>query len=339
MRATLFGVLPALLLSAAAGGGQTTGPVHDFFRQHVGLSDKEIASIADGVAVAKVISADDRATIEIFGAVFVNATPERYAARATDVEALATLPGYLGAGRLGTPPTLADFADLELDPDDVKDLRDCRPGDCQIQLPASSIEEFRTAVDWSAPDATARATALARQMALDAVVAYQRGGNAALGTYRDKKNPVRVADQFARLVETFASLPVYFPDFERYLLDYPSSPLPGAENTFYWETIDFGLKPTFRIIHAITHRPADRSDVTIVALKQLYSSHYFEAAIDLSVCVPVPDRQGFYLITLKASTQAGLTGLKGAIVRKVAVGRTRSSLEQGLAAIKTELEK
>ena len=134
-------------------------------------------------------------------------------------------------------------------------------------------------------------------------------------------------------------MPVYFPDFERYLLDYPESPLPGARNDFYWEKIDFGLKPTFRIVHAITHHEAERGDVTIVALKQLYSSHYFETAIDLSVCVPDQTRQGFYLITLKASTQAGLTGLKGSIVRKVAVGRTRSSLEQGLATIKQELER
>jgi len=340
MRATLCGLLPALvLLSAATGGSQITSQVHDFFRPHVGLNEQQIASITDGVAVAKVISADDRATIEIFGAVFVKSTPERYVARATNVEALASMPGYLAAGRLGTPPSLADLGDLALGQDDMKELRDCKPGDCDIQLPAAGIEEFRKAVDWSAPDATARATALARQMVLDAVVAYQRGGNAALGTYRDKKHPVRVGDEFARLIKTFASLPIYFPDFERYLLDYPSSPLSGAENVFYWETVDFGLKPTFRIIHAITHRPANRGDVTVLALKQLYASHYFETAIDLTVCVPDPDRQGFYLITLKASTQAGLTGLKGSIVRKVAVGRTRSSLEQGLATMKAELER
>jgi hypothetical protein len=47
---------------------------------------------------------------------------------------------------------------------------------------------------------------------------------------------------------------------------------------------------------------------------------------------------GFYLITLKGSQQAGLTGLKGSIVRKVAVDKTRSSLERALATIKQNLE-
>jgi hypothetical protein len=38
------------------------------------------------------------------------------------------------------------------------------------------------------------------------------------------------------------------------------------------------------------------------------------------------------------SEQAGLTGVKGSIVRKVAVGRTASSLEKSLVAIKNILE-
>jgi hypothetical protein len=75
-------------------------------------------------------------------------------------------------------------------------------------------------------------------------------------------------------------------------------------------------------------------------VKQLYASHYFETALDLTVCVPDQENpsRGFYLITLKGSQQAGLTGLKGGIVRKVAVDKTRSSLERALAAIKQKLE-
>lgn len=76
-------------------------------------------------------------------------------------------------------------------------------------------------------------------------------------------------------------------------------------------------------------------------MKQLYASHYFESALDLTVCVrndEDPSRPGFYLITMKGSQQAGLTGLKGGIVRKVAVDKTRSSLEKALASIKQKLE-
>jgi hypothetical protein len=44
------------------------------------------------------------------------------------------------------------------------------------------------------------------------------------------------------------------------------------------------------------------------------------------------------LVKAMGSEQAGLTGVKGAMVLKVAVGRIASSLEKSLAAIKTMLE-
>ena len=75
-----------------------------------------------------------------------------------------------------------------------------------------------------------------------------------------------------------------------------------------------------------------------MAQKQLYASHYFQTALDLTVCVKDSKRSGFYLITLKGSKQAGLTGLKGSIVRKVAVDKTRSSMERVLMTIKQKLE-
>ena len=108
---------------------------------------------------------------------------------------------------------------------------------------------------------------------------------------------------------------------------------------FYWEKVNFGLKPTFRIVQKIVYRGAIGKDpVYAVAEKQIYASHYFETALDLSVCVKDAQRPGFYIITVKGSKQAGLTGLKGSIVRKVAVDKTRSSLERVLVTIKQKLE-
>lgn len=46
----------------------------------------------------------------------------------------------------------------------------------------------------------------------------------------------------------------------------------------------------------------------------------------------------FYLIKAMGSEQAGLTGVKGSMVQKVAVGRTASSLEKSLIAIKDMLQ-
>jgi hypothetical protein len=107
----------------------------------------------------------------------------------------------------------------------------------------------------------------------------------------------------------------------------------------YWEKVNFGLKPTFRIVQKIVYRGTiGNQPAYAVAEKQIYASHYFQTALDLAVCVKDAQRSGFYIITVKGSKQAGLTGLKGSIVRKVAVDKTRSSLERVLVTIKQQLE-
>jgi hypothetical protein len=177
---------------------------------------------------------------------------------------------------------------------------------------------------------------------LEALLRYQQGGNAALGVYRDKNHPANVADTFQSLLTRSKGLPAYLPELDRYLLDYPNAQSENIKSEFYWEKVNFGLKPTIRVIQAIVYRGVSATDPAYaVALKQLYASHYFETALDVTVCVPDEENQklpGIYLITLKGSQQAGLTGLKGSIVRKVAVDKTRSSLEKALEAIKQKLE-
>ncbi len=117
---------------------------------------------------------------------------------------------------------------------------------------------------------------------------------------------------------------------------------PDAESLFYWERVKFGLKPTLRMNHMVIYRGSGPSGpLDSVAIKQLYASHYFQTALDLSVCAQDssrPNEKGFYLITIKGSRQAGLTGPKGSIIRKSAISRTRSSLENALTHIKQVLE-
>ena len=128
---------------------------------------------------------------------------------------------------------------------------------------------------------------------------------------------------------------MYLPELNEYLLEYPKAKSDNVQTLFYWEKVNFGLKPTFRIVQKIVYRG---EPTYAVAEKQLYASHYFQTALDLTVCIKDAQRPGFYVITLKGSKQAGLTGLKGSVVRKVAVDKTRSSLERLLVTIKQKLE-
>jgi len=95
------------------------------------------------------------------------------------------------------------------------------------------------------------------------------------------------------------------------------------------------------LLVAITRGSGADKVAYAVAEKQLYASHYFQTALDLSYCVRSEDDRnaGFYLIMMLASEQSGLTRLPGSMIRRTAIGRSVSSLEKSLAAIKATLER
>jgi hypothetical protein len=333
----MFPVVTAMALA------QPVQPLPAALFAQLGLTDKQRADIDAGKPVAKVLSWGGPSEVHVFGAVYIDGSPAAYVKMARDTTKLAASPGYLGIGELPATATSADLSAFTLDPDDIKALKACREGDCDVQLPTSSIQAFHDAVNWSQADAASQASGLARGMVLDLIRAYRRGGNEALGVYRDKDHPARVAEQFKAMVGRSSTLPDVAPELRRYLLDYPNADLSGADNFFYWEKVNFGLKPTIRVNHGVVYRAPSRSgDVSVIAIKQLYASHYFHTALDVSVCLPdasTPLRHGFYLVTLKSSEQDGLTGMKGSVLRKVVVDKTRSSLEGALASIKQNVEK
>ena len=328
----------ACLLGGTAAHGQSVEPFK-FFREYVGLKDEQISAIRNGKAIAKIVESRTPDEVFVFGAVYVESTPEKYLKFASDIDSLRKLPNYLAIQKFSNPPKLSDLEGFSLDAEDIKNLKNCEPGHCDVQLPGEAMDSFKRSIDWTAPDAADRVNQLARTMALDALLKYVHGGNAALGAYRDKKHPAVVAETFQSLLSRSKALPVYLPALDHYLLDYPNADSDRIESQFFWEKVNFGLKPTLRIVQAIVYRDINSEQPTsALAVKQLYASHYFETALDLTVCVKDAERPGIYLITLKGSQQAGLTGFKGGIVRKVAVDKTRSSLEKALAAIKQKLE-
>jgi len=339
LRGLIFTV--ALLLPFAA-SAQQKPDLQTYFQQNIGLSQSQIASIRNGQPVTKAMPSRTPAEVFLFGAVYIHAAPESYAKFARDYNRLRKLPNNLALGVFSDPPQLSDLKGFTFDSDDINALKNCKPGDCLIQMPASSIEELHQSINWSAPDVNDQVNQLLQKTALQRLLAYQRDGSQALGVYNDKSNPTEVPKQFAYMLSYAKALPTYLPDFYRYLLAYPNAKPANVENTFYWARVKFGLKPTLRVVHVVTMsgNPADQIAFAI-AEKQLYSSHYFETALDLTFCVRgdnSPQQPGFYLIMVMGSEQAGLTGVKGSIVRKTAVGRSVSNLQSALTNIKSALE-
>jgi len=321
---------------------QTSAELLNYLQQDAKLSQDQIAALGKGQAVAKNLESRKADEVFLFGVIYVNATPENYVKVAYDFDRLRKLPNYLALERFSTPPQLSDLKGFALDSQDIKDLRDCKPEHCNIQIPASSIADVDQAINWSGPDAEQQVDQMAQKKALQHLLAYQKEGNSALGVFNDKHDPTQAPAQFKYMLSYARVLPKALPDYYNYLLDYPNGKPANVEDMFYWENVKFGLKPTLRMVQVVTmrgnnpHQPA-----YTIAEKQIYSSHYFETALDLTYCIRSDDPKlpGFYLIMIMGSEQAGLTGFKGSIVRSHAVGRSVSNLEKSLTAIKNTLEK
>ncbi|WP_321475074.1 hypothetical protein [uncultured Paludibaculum sp.] len=319
--------------------GQPTPELRGFFRDQIGLSDDQIATITQGKAVAKILPSKVPAELIVFGAVFVDAPPEAYVRLAFDVNHLRQSPSYLNVRQLSSPPSASDLDGFSLEPDDIRSLRNCRPGKCSVQLQADAMRELQTSLDWSGPDVNAQVNDRLRRMMLDVVRRYQANGNRGLGSYHDLEHPFDVDKQLQSLLGRSQVQAAYLPQLNRYLLDYPNATPENARSMLYWERVSFGLKPTLRLNHAMSYQSVGpRGAAQVVVVKQLFASHYFQLALDLTACVPDSSRGGFYLITLKGSTQQGLTGWKGALLRLIVTSRTRSAEEKVLINIKKVLE-
>lgn len=321
---------------------QTTPDLQTYFKEDIRLSDNQITSIRAGQAIAKTLPSRTPAEIFVFGAVYVNAVPESYVKFSRDFDHLRRVLGYLAMGEFSNPPQLSDLQGFTFDSEEIEALKNCKPGDCQIQIPSSAIEDFKRTIDWAAPDVDDQVNQRVQKTLLERLTAYQHDGSQILGVYNDKRNPTEVPRQFEYMLSYSNALPRYLPDFYHYLLTYPKEKPANVEDTFYWDKVKFGLKPTLRVVHVVTMYGNSASEPAyVIAEKQLYSSHYFETALDLTFCIrdsKDPTQPGFYLIKAMGSEQAGLTGIKGSVVRKVAVERSASSLQKSLTVIKNTLE-
>lgn len=259
-----------------------TPPVTEFLRDQMHLSQRQIAEIQNGKAVTKILPTSNASDIFVFGAVFIHAEPGAYLHLMRDVFRLKKMGGYLGAGEFSTDPTIGDMDGLSLDQGDIEDVKNCEPGNCELQLPEESMETARTSINWNSPDVNEQVNKLAKRRIVQ-LEDYRHSGDKSLGIYLDKHDPLPVAEQFRSLLSRVDFFPQYLPDLNRYLLEYPKSRPDGRKDFFYWEKVNFGLKPTIRINHRIVYRASDpQHQVFVLAIKQLYATHYFQTALDLS---------------------------------------------------------
>jgi hypothetical protein len=321
----LIAAAPLALRSQPA----ATLTVESLLRDRLGVPAGDVARFANGETLAQSLPGTVGHEIGAAGAIRAKGDMRRLVAWIRDIEAFMKASGVENVGAIHEPATAADFSRVNLDDVDFSDLAACRPGKCDVRMPAAYLERFQKEVDFKAADANQRAAALTRALIADYVLAYQKGGDAGLGAHHDSKAAQGVANEFQDLLRRSTKVWDLAYPFVSYLETYPKAAPAGTESRFYWTRDKIGRKPTLTLHHVVLSEFPDGR--VLVADKQFYASRDLDAALMIALAVPTADRSGFDLVvSVKARAQAA-GGAMGRVLR----GRIDKEMVEGL---KTYLE-
>jgi len=286
--------------------------------------------------VARVLDTPDRTEITTLGVLPLTAAAEGVLHQMRDLEGRRGDVGVLAAGRFGPTPSARDLVALSLEAGDLRALKKCRVGDCDLRMSSEWITRFRDEIDWSSHASGELAATLWRDMLVGYAAAYSEGGNSALPEYDDGREPLRVAESLATLSERFDGPLTSFPEIRRYLREFPAGRPPGTEDFLYW----LKEKVWFEVVTSIHHvtiveRTVGSNRVVLATSKQIYASHYFDSALALTAFVEAEGAS--YLVQLtrsRSDIRPGFSWPQRVLIRRLVRGR----LEQRLAALKGRLE-
>jgi hypothetical protein len=328
-----------LLLLLQTAVQQRPAPLTRFLEQSIGFDAAQLAAVERGEAVVKVLEARDRRDVAVFGIITAPVTREVWTRRARDFPASLRTPSRTQLGIFSNPATAADVAAVTINSRDVAEMKDCKPGDCVAKLPATDMRRIREQVNWSAPpaDLQAQLSAYARRRLVEYVTDYRTRGDSAMAIYDDRGNlNVRSSEAFAAQLAESPWVYDNVPSLRQYLTTYPHGPLPGATEILFWsEDVLPRLRPILSVTHLVVYTPPELPNATVVAAKQIYANHYFEAAVDLTCIV---DRSpGIYLLVLRRYRFDNLPG--GILnIRGKAISALRDQLATDLRRQQTSSE-
>lgn len=288
-------MLPLILLLQVGAPPQLT----QFLQQSIGLDAAQLAAVERGEPVAKVLEARDRRDVALFGIITVPVPRDAYVRAIHEFPTSLRTPNRTQLGIFSNPATASDVAAVTINSRDAAEMKDCKPGDCVVKLPTADMRRIREQMNWSAPDLQAQLSAYARRRLVEYVTDYRTRGDSAMAVYDDRGNlNVRSSEAFAAQLAESPYVYQNVPSLYTYLSTYPRGSLPGASEILYWsEDVLPRLRPILSVTHLVVYTPPELPAVTIVAAKQIYANHYFEAALDLTGAV---DRgPGMYLLVLR----------------------------------------
>jgi len=308
-----------------------------FFQPTVTVSAAQRDALKSGNPITEMLPARGKEDA-VFVAVPVAIDDSRLIAWERRIEDLKKGKYVLAVGRFSSPPRIEDLATLELDHNDIEDIRKCRQGSCQLKLSAPEMQQLQGA-DQTTDDAAAIGTVqdVFRHIILNRVQLYIRNGQ--IPAYEDEHTPAHPDVRFASVLEHTPFITKHTPDLAEYLLHYPAKPIAGMETFFYWSKERVVGKAIISVtqVNIVRHREVGVPQALIVN-RDIYSSHYINASLSVTALVQGPAPPSNYLVYINRTEVDILHGILEGFIRKAMHHRVKDDSLQELQAYKERLE-
>jgi len=305
-RRKYFSMKVIIILTVMLHIGESTGrcqtaqdSLQNFLRANFGFTNDDLRAVESGEIATRALGTDNPAEIAVFGTAHLQVPLEFIVAQYRNLTMFRDNALVPEIGMFSVPPQLSDLDGLSLEEEDMRALRDCRPGDCKVKLPKAMMARFNTEIDWNRSDVRSQVLGLTKAMLVEFVKSYLAEGNGALGNYDDQVPPLDRVQEYQEILREEPSLLFHDSSLFRYLDQFPNVRLTNTEDFIYWQKQKFEkIKPVFSLNHLTIIMPESGRTTALVASHQIYADHYYENSLTITAFVEDGHRSGVYLLSL-----------------------------------------
>ncbi len=308
-----------------------------FFSSAVTVSASDRVALARGHVVVRELPSKGN-DVGLLSIIATTATPAQLVTLTRDIRQFKTGGIVRAVGVIGTPATARDFEGLPVDDEDLKDIRQCRPGDCGVKLTTSEIAALRAEISGKGGPWRARVPPLLQQLLAERVQRYQRGGLGALPMPDDGRHDVPPAAVFETLLKSHPYLGALQAELSAFLSAGGAPPPAVRDSYLYWSAEDTGGKLVISVTHlTIVHADTAGVPPVMVLGKQVLATHYFVGSLNLlAMCGTAEGPR--YLVAINRSRVDLMTGPFRGIVRSTIERRIRGAAPGMMTGLKRRVE-
>jgi hypothetical protein len=269
-------LLAGVLGSAGAVRAQLTC---DDVLNELGCSAAEKKRVLDGDLITNKVGAVSERDLASAVSFLIKASPDQLSEQVLRGTRITDDPQVQAYGMLSEPGTLSDFSELRISDGEARAFVTADAGESVNR----SLEEhalFKTMRKESTP-------AIQRemhQMLLARYRAYRALGLSGIAPYARAHGATDVAQDLKLAVEAMVTLQKHMPQLHALLLDGPSAPATGIEQSYAWMRSIIRDKPTYALVHFLVARDGD---ARAVVRREFYVSTGYNAEMSVAGLLPV----------------------------------------------------